>query len=219
MKLIKEYPNTKAMIFDLDGTLLDSMSLWHDVDRKYLANYGIEYKRKYSEDIKGLTFQQTALYFIENFNIPLDAEEIKNQWNEMVEIEYRDHIMCKDGVYEFLEVLKRHNIKMCIATSCNKKHAQMALKRLKIEDYFMFIHTSDEAGRNKEYPDIFCQCAEMMDVCVEDCFVVEDLYSAIKVAHNAKFKTIAMYENHQKNQIERIHDISNYYVKSFKELL
>lgn len=209
----------KGFIFDLDGTLLDSMDLWHEVDRKYLANYGIEYIPKYSDDIKGLTFDETAQYFIEQFNIPLDPETIKAQWNEMVEEKYKHHVLFKKGVPAFLELLKKHNIKMCVATSCNKRHATMALKRLGLLSYFEFIRTSDEAGKNKEYPDLFEQCASLLSLKKEECVVMEDLYNALKVAKAAGFLTMCVYEEHHKHEIEKIKEIVNCYIYSFEELL
>lgn len=211
--------NIKGFIFDLDGTLLDSMSLWHEVDRKYLAQYGIEYILKYSNDIKGLTFDETAQYFIKNFNIPLSAETIKAQWNAMVEEEYKNYIQCKNGVPAFIKYLKSNGIKMCVATSCNKKHATMALERLGLLSYFDFIRTCDEVGKNKEYPDIYEQCASMLSLKNEDCVVVEDLYNALKVANNVGFKTMCIYEEHHAHEIQCIQEMVNWYIYSFKDLL
>lgn len=219
MEILDKYSNIKGFIFDLDGTLLDSMSLWQEVDRKYLARFGIAFDPSFSEDIKTMTFNESAKYFIKKFNIQKSEEEIKADWNEMVEIEYRDNIQCKEGVIAFLNDLKSKNIKMCIATSCNKKHAEMALKRLKIEDYFDFIYTSNEAGKNKEHPTIFEHCAIKMNLDKTQCMVVEDLYMALKVAHDANFKTLAIYDDLHQHEINKIKEIADEFIYSFKELL
>ena len=219
MKLLKNNPSIKACIFDLDGTLLDSMLLWQEVDCKYLKRYGIEFDPSFSEEIKKMTFDESALYFIEKFHIPRTIEEIKQDWNEMIEIEYRDNIECKEGVYELLEYFKRNNIKMCIATSCNKKHALMALQRLEILEYFEFIMTCNDVGKNKEHPDIFLTCANQLGYKPEECFIVEDLHLAIKVAKKEGFKTIGVYDHLSAFEKKHIENLCDYYIYSFLELI
>lgn len=219
MKLIKEHKNIKACIFDLDGTLLDSMSLWQNVDRKYLARFGIEFDPKYSEEIKKMSFNESAIYFIEKFNIPRTEEEIKHDWNEMVEVEYRDNILAKEGTHELLESLYKHNIKMCIATSCNKKHAQMALERLGIAKYFSFVLTCAEVGKNKEFPDVFYACANKLKVKPEECFVFEDLYMALKVSSDEGFKTVGIYDHLSAHEKEAAKEVCDYYIHDFYELI
>lgn len=219
MKLINENKHIKACIFDLDGTLLDSMALWQNVDRKYLARFGIEFDPMYSEEIKKMSFNESAVYFVEKFKIPRSVEQIKQDWNEMVEVEYRDNIQSKEGTYELLSALHEKGIKMCVATSCNKEHAIMALKRLNMYHFFSFVLTCAEVGKNKEYPDIFYECAKQLDVVPEECFVLEDLYMALKVAHDGNFKTIGIYDHLSAHEKEAVKQISDYYIHDFYELL
>ncbi|NCC55144.1 MAG: HAD family phosphatase [Erysipelotrichia bacterium] len=219
VKLMNENKNIKACIFDLDGTLLDSMSLWQEVDRKYLARYGIHFDPKYSEEIKKMSFNESAKYFIDKFHIPRSEEEIKQDWNEMVEVEYRHHIQSKKGSYEMLEAMHFHQIKMCVATSCNKEHAKLALERLQLLPYISFILTCSEVGKNKEYPDIFHACAKKMNVKPEECFVVEDLYMALKVSKEEGFKTIGIYDHLSAHEKEAAQSVCDYYIHDFYELL
>lgn len=207
----------KGCIFDLDGTLLDSMHIWQEVDRKYLSRFGIKFDPKFSEEIKHLTFNESAKYFIDKFHIQKSEEEIKNDWIEMVEEEYRDNIQLKAGVKEFLVLCKRNNMKMCIATSCNYNHAVMALKRLGIYDDFLFIKTCNDVGKNKEYPDIFLVCANEMNLKVNECIVFEDLYIALKVAKEAGFNTIGIHDEQNKKDIHR--EICDQYIHDFNELM
>lgn len=214
-----DFNKIKGCIFDLDGTLLDSMNVWKEVDRKYLNRFGIAFDPMFSEEIKYLTFNESAKYFIEKFHIPKSEEEIKQDWIQMVEAEYRDTIPLKEGVKTFLDYCEEKKLKMCIATSCNIEHAKMALQRLGIIDSFAFIKTCNEVGKNKEYPDIFLSCAEQMSLEPSSCIVFEDLYIALKVAKEAGFKTVGIHDefNH-KDQLLSI-EICDKYIYHFNELM
>ena len=219
MKILKENKQIKACIFDLDGTLLDSMSLWQEVDRKFLANHGIEFKPIYSEEIKKMSFNESAKYFIEKFNIPKSEDEIKAESNKMVEVEYRDNILGKTGSLEILERFKAAGIILCVATSCNIEHAKMALDRLGMLPYFSFVLTCADVGKNKEYPDVFHACAEKMDVHPHECVVFEDLYMALHVCHKAGYLTVGMYDHLSAHEKIKAKEICNYYIHDFYEIM
>ena len=218
MSILNSFKNLEACIFDLDGTILDSMSIWQEVDRKYLAAYGIEFDPKFSEEIKKLTFNESAKYFIEKFNIPKSEKEIMDDWNQMVEVEYRDNVQLKKGAKDFLHHLHSNKIKMCIATACNKKHARMALERLGILSYFSFIKTCKEVGKNKEHPDIFLKCSEEMDVRVENTMIFEDLLMALEIAKKEGFRTCGIYDVLSSHESKRIAHTCDIFISDFHEL-
>ncbi len=219
MKILKDNHHVKACIFDLDGTLLDSMSLWQEVDRKYLARYGIVFDPIYSEEIKKMSFDESAKYFIEKFKIPRSEKQIKEDWNQMVEAEYRDNIMAKPGGLEIIQSLAKNNIALCVATSCNKEHAKMALQRLGMLPYFDFILTCAEVGKNKEYPDVFHACANRLEVAPHECLVFEDLYMALKVCHKEGFLTVGIYDELSAHEKQNAQKVCNYYINDFFEIM
>ena len=100
----------EAVIFDLDGTLVDSMWMWKSIDIEYLQRFGIELPDNLQSEIEGMSFTETAVYFKNRFNIPYSIDEIKSQWNEMSKDMYMHRIKTKTGAVEFLEFLKGINI-------------------------------------------------------------------------------------------------------------
>ena len=106
----------KAVIFDLDGTLVDSMGLWKDIDIEFLGERGITYEDDLQEKIEGMSFTETAVYFKEYYHLDESVEELKKIWNQMAEYKYRYEVLPKPGVIEFLDTLKKKKIKMGIAT-------------------------------------------------------------------------------------------------------
>lgn len=219
MSFKKRLKDIKGCIFDLDGTLLDSMHIWQEVDRKYLERFNIEFKPIYSEEIKKLTFDESAKYFIEKFNLDISESKIKQDWYEMIEEEYAYYIDCKKGARELLEYLSSLNIPMCIATSCHKPHALLALKRLGLDHYFDFILTSKELNTNKHQPLLFNSCANQMKVLPSECMVFEDLYVALQVCHHEGYVCVSIHDVLSSHEKEDIHQVVEYYIEDFEELM
>ncbi len=215
----KHIDELEGCIFDLDGTLLDSMHIWQELDRKYLERFNIVFDPIYSEEIKRLTFDESAKYFIGKFNIPKSESEIKKEWYEMIEVEYEKHIPLKPNAIAFLELLKQRGIRLCVATSCHKPHAELALKRLGIYDYFSFICTSKEIGLNKHHPDIFLQCAHRLQVAVHKCAVFEDLQIALKVCHEAGFICVGVHDVLSAHDKDEMLQYTDYYIEDFSSLI
>lgn len=98
--------NIEAVIFDLDGTLVDSMWMWKTIDIEYLARFGLEFPQDLQSSIEGMSFSETAVYFKKRFNLPDSIDQIKSDWNQMAWDKYLYEVPLKEGVREFLEYLK-----------------------------------------------------------------------------------------------------------------
>ena len=128
--------NIKACLFDMDGTLVDSMHIWKDIDIAFLGRFGYELPPTLQKEIEGMAFKETAQYFKERFNLPLSIEEIMDQWNEMAFRVYAEEIDYKKGAFAFLKMLKKMGIRTAICTSNSKELVAAVGEHLGFIPYF-----------------------------------------------------------------------------------
>lgn len=198
------FKNIEAAIFDMDGTLVDSMWIWNEIDREYLAKHNLDIPVSLSQDIAHLSFNEVAIYFKNAFNLPYDIEEIKQHWNDMAYEAYCNKVKLKPGVKEFLNSLKKNNIKIALATSNNTLLLEACLKANGIYEYFNTITLTNEVKRGKDFPDVYLLTASKLGVPPTKCMVFEDLLPAIQGAKKAGMKVIGVYDE---NSIEQHSDM------------
>ncbi len=186
------FTDIEAAIFDLDGTIIDSMWMWEAIDIEYLARFDIPFEKSYQTDIEGMSFNETAVYFKERFNLPDTLDTIKADWNEMAYHKYRYEVPPKEGVIEFLKRLKAAGIKTGIGTSNSRELCQTILEAKGLDRYFDVVHTADEVGAGKPAPDIYLMVAQSLGISPENCIVFEDLYQGICAGNNAGMRTCAV---------------------------
>lgn len=146
--------NKKSVIFDLDGTLVDSMWIWREIDIRFLGKYGLQVPEGLNDALEGYSFHETAVYFKEHFDLPLNTEEIMETWNQMAADIYIHEIPLKKGVREFITLLQEKNMKLGIATSNSRELTKACLESKGILNAFDYICTSDEVPRGKPEPDV-----------------------------------------------------------------
>ena len=215
-----EISDIKGYIFDLDGTLIDSMPLWYNVDRIFLSEHGVTPPDNISEIVKKMTVEQSSQYFLDTFNLKVSQQEIINRIEEIVAENYRNTILLKDGIAELLDYLDSKNIPYGVATATYRTLATSCLIRLGLIDKIKFLETCSEIGKGKEFPDIFFKCAETMGLSSKNVAVVEDSLYCLETAKNYDFFTIGIKDNLTSNSDwNTIKNISNLSFNSANELL
>lgn len=210
----------KAVLFDLDGTLVDSMWIWEDIDKLYMKKFNINYSfNELHENINGMSFTETAEFFKETFNIPDTVDAIKDEWNRMAYDYYLNRVPVKNNVIKFLDALKKRNIPMGIGTSNSRELATLVLDSHNITGYFNTIRTSCEVNKGKPNPDIYLKVAEDLGVDPKECLVFEDIPEGVLAAKRAGMKACGIFDEGSKENKDKIIQLADYYIYDYSEVL
>ena len=209
----------QSAIFDMDGTLLDSMHIWNDVGPKTLRSMGIEPAPDLQERLKPLTVRQGAAYCKEAYHMPQSVEEITALIEGKVEDFYRNQVQAKPGVQKFLSLLKMEGVWMYVATNTDRDLVEAALKHTGLEGYFRGILTCAEVGvGKKESPEIYERAMRRLRGNKKDTVIFEDALHAIRTAKTAGFRVCGVYDPSAEDDQEEIKSLSDYYIRSFEEM-
>ena len=213
------FDDTEAVIFDLDGTLIDSMWVWKQIDKDYLARFGHELPDDLQETLEGMSFKETAEYFQKRFGIKDDIETINRCWNDMARDYYEHKVTLKPGVHEFLKYIKSKNIKTGVATSNSPELVKTVLTNLGVIDYFDAIHTSCEVEHGKPFPDIYLFVAEKLGVDPKKCYVFEDILPGIEAGKAAGMTVCAVYDEISHKELSVKIKAADMYFRGFDVLM
>lgn len=209
--------NKKAVIFDLDGTLLDSMWFWRQIDIDYLGSMNKELPEDLQSEIAGMSFSETAIYFKQRFELSESLEEIKHTWNCMAEEKYRN-VTCKPGALQFVQDLKKAGIKTGIATSNSIELATIGIEAAGLLPYLDEIHTSCEVRTGKPAPDIYLHVAKCLGVEPADCLVFEDIKEGLMAGKAAGMTVCAVEDAFSASEREEKRKLADYYIASYDEI-
>lgn len=207
----------KGAIFDLDGTLFDSMFIWDTIGEIYLRSIGYEPKENLNETFKTMSLYNAACYYKSEYGVTLSVDEIMDGVNRMVEKYYINEVQLKTGVYDFIKHLHNIGVKMCIATATDKYLVEAALKRCGIKECFSEIFTCTSVGHSKDEPDIYREALRHLATPKEDTFVFEDAIYAIRTAKKDGFRVVAIYDKSEENQAE-IKSLCDYYITDYTDM-
>ena len=206
----------KGAIFDLDGTLLDSMFIWDTIGEEYLRSLGKEPHEDLKETFMTLTLEEVAVYYREHYGVTLSVKEIVDGVNAMVEQTYRTKVTLKPGIAEYLAWLKENGVRMCVATVTDRYLVEETLERLGVRHYFSEIFTCAEVGFGKDKPIIYQKALEHLGTEKSDTYVFEDLPFALNTAKTDGFPTVGVYDRHEVHQDE-LKGLADYYIFDFTD--
>ena len=210
--------DVEAVIFDLDGTLMDSMTLWLEIDIEYLGRYGYTVPEDLQKSIEGMGFTETAYYFKDRFSIPESIDEIKQEWNRMAFHKYAHEVMMKPGAREFLNRLRSAGIHTAIASSNSRELIMACLENNGISHLFDYVVTSCDVAKGKPAPDIYLHAAKLLGTAPEHCFVFEDVPMGSLAGKNAGMRVCAVEDSFSIDQMEEKRRLADYYIDSYDEI-
>lgn len=185
----------RGAIFDLDGTLFDSLWVWGEIDKRFLHSRGIEVPPDYARTVATMGFRRCAEYTIERFGLSETPEKLMDEWMSMSRDIYAHEIGLKSGARELLEFLKGRGIKLAVATSSDENLYVPALKNNDIYEFFDFIADTSNS-RGKDFPDVYLAAAAALGLKPCECVVFEDLPAAIVSAKRGGFITVGVCDRH-----------------------
>ncbi|MCM1088187.1 MAG: HAD family phosphatase [Muribaculaceae bacterium] len=209
----------EAVIFDLDGSLIDSMWLWHAIDIEYLGRFGLTPPADLQARIGGRSFSETAVYFKETFQIPDTLEQIKADWNRMAWDKYSHEVPLKAGAELFIERCVRQNIRLGIATSNSRELVENVITVHRLNAYFDCIMTGCDVERGKPAPDIYLAAAKALLAKPERCLVFEDIIPGILAGKAAGMKVCAVYDDASAPEDSRKKELADYYIHDFRDIV
>lgn len=205
----------RACIFDLDGTLLDSMGVWTRIDVDFLTKRGIPVPPDYADAVGALSFQEAAEYTIHRFALPDSARDLMREWSDMAMDAYGYAVPLKPGAREYLMALKARGVRLGVATSLSRALLEPALRNNGVFGLFDAICTTDEVGCGKSRPDVFERAAQKLGVDPKDCVVFEDIPQAILSAKQAGMRVYGVYDDASKAHWAEIRRIADGAIENF----
>ena len=187
--------NLEAVIFDIDGTLLDSNDVWRVIDEQFMAERNLSLDEDYQKEIDGMSFHQVAEYTKSKYKLSETPEELMDIWHNMAREEYANNVNAKAGSKEFIDNLIHNNISLAVATSNSHELIKPALMRNEIYDCMDYIYTAANIGDAKDDPKLYLNIAKRLGVKPEKCLVFDDILPVIAAVKAAGMRSCVVLDD------------------------
>ena len=208
----------KAYIFDLDGTIFESMDVWNQVDTAFFEKRNLSHPQDYTDAILAMHFEEAAAYTISRFNLDETVEDVVKEWLSLAAEAY-NHVQLKPYAKEYITSLAAKGHKLAVATSLSTELLEPTLRKHGLYDMFHVICTAKDVGCGKAKPDIFLLTAKKLGVEPEECLLFDDILAAIKSAKSIGMKVCAVYEKTSQGDWDAMKALADYAIVDFSEML
>lgn len=210
---------SKGAIFDLDGTLLDSLYIWEQIDIRFLEKRGFTATKDYTQAVTPLGFNKAAAYTIARFGLKETPEEVIREWNEMADEAYATEVQLKPNARAYLLHLRDRGVRLGVATALHPESVETALKHNGIYDLFDSFTMLHEVSRGKDFPDIYLLAAQKLHLLPQECTVFEDILAAVKGARAGGFRVCGVYDSYAEDEWQDIVSMSDIAIRNYSELM
>lgn len=213
--------NIKGAIFDMDGTLIDSLMVWEviwdEFGKRFLNGEKFDIKEDDDKAVRTMTLKDAMYYLNDIYSLAKNGEVVFEAANQIIADFYANTVKMKKGALEFLEFLYKKGVKMCIASASDLKLVKIAMKHCNIEKYFSDVVSCADMGKGKDEPDVYLKALESLGTSIENTWVFEDSQVAIKTASELGIKTVGIYDKYNFGH-EEIKKTSVFYIDDGESL-
>ena len=209
----------EGIIFDLDGTMVDSMWMWRGIDNEFMAARGLPMTDELERAIEGMSFRETAEYFVRTYPLTESVEELMDLWVAMAIDKYQHEVPVKPGLMHFLQEMKGRGMRMGIATSNARILLDAVANAHGFYDYMDSVLTANEVKRGKPAPDVYLAVADKLGLAPGACLVFEDIPQGIRAGLAAGMKVCAVSDEYSRAQEAEKRSLAHYYIDSFEQVL
>ena len=214
--------NISGAIFDMDGTLINSLIfwdvLWEEFGNRYLGGEKFYPDLEADKAIRTMVLAEAMDYYHERFNIGESGADLLNTANEVFKDCYVNRVELKDGVKEFLDYLKAKGVKMCIASATDKALLVYAMERCGLYEYFDTILSCADVGKGKDQPDIYNKALEVLGTDNDSTWVFEDSFVALRTANGMGLNTVGIYDKFNFDQ-DKMEKLATHYIADGETLM
>lgn len=208
----------RAAIFDLDGTLLDSLGVWERIDRDFLGRRGLDLPADYARAIVTMHLHEAAEYTIRRFSLNERPDDVVEEWTHMARDAYAATVPLKEGAAALLTRLRQSGVRLAVATALARELAEAALRRHGVYDWFDALAFTTDVGQGKSSPAVFLRAAQMLCVPPAACVVFEDTLAGIRSAKAAGMTAVGVYDTGAEAERAAIQATADRYIRRFDEI-
>ena len=207
----------KGAIFDVDGTLINSMPAWETVGSTYVKEHGLTPAEDLDKRVKECCLRDVSVIMQNEYGIDKSLDQIETELSKMVEYKYYNTIPLKPGVEALLEGLQKRGVKMCLASASRYDHIERALTRCGVMKYFTKIFSCIDVGSSKREHEIYKLAMGHLGTEPENTYMFDDALYVAQTAGSLGIHCVGMYDEYMFHQDE-LRNSTEYYVEDYNDL-